>query len=312
MTVTSRDERQTLVLERQDLNLLNVFKHLLQERRVSSVALKLSVLQPAMSNALATLRKLLGDGLFVRTPGGMVPTPYAEQLGHTVSQTLGQIRAALQAQPYFEPATSERTFTLGMSDMGEIYFLPRLLAHLRTAAPGVRLNTVRDTAVQLKEELDQGQLDLAIDLSPELQVGFFQQRLFSQRYVCLFRQGHPLAAQPLDLNAFSQAEHVGVVSSGTGHHEVDEWLQVRGIARDVRLSVPHFVAIGHILQASDLLATVPERLAQCMTVPFGLAIAPHPAPLPEAAIHAFWHARLHGDLANQWLRGLFFDLFAGG
>ncbi len=298
--------------ERLDLNLLDVFNHLLQERRVSRVALKLGVSQPAVSNALARLRKLLGDELFVRTPAGMVPTPYAEKLGHTVGQALGLIRTALQEPRHFEPATSERTFTVGMSDIGEIYFLPRLLAHLRKAAPGVRLSTVRDTAVQLKDELAQGRLDLAIGLLPELQAGFFQQRLFTQRYVCLFRQGHKLAGGPLGLKEFSAAEHVVVVSSGTGHHEVDELLQALGIARDVRLSVPHFVAIGHILQTSELMATVPERLAQCMTEPFGLHIAPHPAPLPEAAIHAFWHARFHGDAANQWLRGLFFELFAQG
>jgi DNA-binding transcriptional LysR family regulator len=274
------------------------------------VALKLGVSQPAVSNALARLRKLLGDELFVRTPTGMVPTPYAEQLGQTVGQALGLIRTALQEPRHFEPATSERTFTVGMSDIGEIYFLPRLLAHLRTAAPGVRLSTVRDTAVQLKDELAQGRLDLAIGLLPELQTGFLHQRLFTQRYVCLFRQGHKLECGPLGLKEFSAAEHVVVVSSGTGHHEVDELLQALGIARDVRLSVPHFVAIGHILQTSELMATVPERLAQCMTEPFGLHIAPHPAPLPEAAIHAFWHARFHGDAANQWLRGLFFDLFA--
>jgi DNA-binding transcriptional LysR family regulator len=274
------------------------------------VALKLGVSQPAVSNALARLRKLLGDELFVRTPRGMEPTPYAQQLGQSVGQALGQIRSALEQRSHFDPATSERTFTVGMTDIGEIYFLPSLLAHLRLAAPGVRLSTVRSTTATLKDDLADGRVDLAIGLLPDLQAGFFQQRLFGQRYVCLLRQGHSLAGPRMSLKDFSAAEHVQVVAAGTGHHEADDWLAQRGIRRNVRLVVPHFVAIGHILQSSDLIATVPERLAERMCGPFGLVSVKHPAPLPQAAIHAFWHARFHRDPANQWLRGVFFTQFA--
>lgn len=297
-------------LERLDLNLLQVLHHLLVERRVSRVALKLGVSQPAVSNSLARLRKLLDDELFVRTPGGMSPTPYAQQLGEPVGQALGLIRAALEERRQFEPARSDRTFTVGMTDIGEIYFLPRLLSHLRAAAPGVRLSTVRNTAARLKDDLAEGRVDLALGLLPELQAGFFQQRLFTQRYVCLLRRGHPLAGKRLGLKEFSAAEHVVVVAAGTGHHEVDEWLKARGVPRDVRLTVPHFVAIGHILEASELIATVPERLAQRMVEPFGLLSLKHPADLPSAAIHAFWHERYHRDPANQWLRALIVELFA--
>ncbi len=299
-------------LERLDLNLLQVLHHLLAERRVSGVAQKLGVSQPAVSNALAKLRRQLGDELFVRTPRGMEPTPYAQQLGEAVGQALGDLRSALQQPSRFEAASSARTFTVGMTDIGEIYFLPRLLAYLQQAAPSVRLSTVRNTAARLKDDLAEGRVDLAIGLLPSLQAGFFQQRLFSQRYVCLMRRQHPLAGRRLSLKDFAAAEHVVVVSAGTGHHEVDAQLAQRGIHRRVRLVVPHFVAIGHILQASDLLATVPEKLAERMTGPFGLLSVQHPADLPEAAIHAFWHARFHKDAANQWLRSLFFELFGSG
>jgi DNA-binding transcriptional LysR family regulator len=128
--------------------------------------------------------------------------------------------------------------------------------------------------------------------------------------VCLFRQGHALDGEPVSATAFSQCEHVVVVSEGTGHHAVDESLQQQGIARRVRLKVPHFVAVGHILQASNMVATVPERFAQRMVQPFGLAYAAHPVQLPEVTIHAFWHARFHQDAANQWLRQQLFDQFA--
>ena len=134
-------------------------------------------------------------------------------------------------------------------------------------------------------------------------------RLFRQRYVCLFRQGHRLDKKKVSLAEFSAAEHLVVVSPGTGHGKVDELLERSGIERNVRLTVPHFVAIGHILQATDLVATVPERLAQRMTAPFGLTYVAHPAKLPDVAINVFWHAKFHRAPDSQWLRTLVFDTF---
>lgn len=297
-------------LEDIDLNLLVVFQQLLVTRRVSKVAENLGLTQPAVSNALARLRKLLGDELFLRTPGGMVPTPYAEQLAESVSYALAMIHGALNHRAGFEPATSQRVFRVGMTDIGEIYFLPRLLERLARDAPGVRLSTVRSTAVNLKDAMEAGTVDLAIGLLPQLKAGFFQRRLFRQPYVCLYRQGHRLDRRRITLAEFSRAEHVVVVSEGTGHGKVDELLERMGVVRDVRLTVPHYVAIGHILQATQMVATVPEKMAQGMVAPFGLAYGAHPAQLPQVAINLFWHTKVHRDPANQWLRGLLVDLFA--
>jgi DNA-binding transcriptional LysR family regulator len=197
-----------------------------------------------------------------------------------------------------------------MTDIGEIYFLPPLMEKLRRDAPGVSLSTVRNTAVNLKDEMEAGKVDLAIGLLPQLKGGFFQRRLFRQRYVCLFRQGHKLDKKKISLADFSSAQHLVVISPGTGHGKVDELLKRSGIDRDVRLTVPHFVGVGHILQSSDLVATVPERLAQRLVEPFGLTAVAHPAKLPEVAINVFWHAKFHKAPANQWLRSLVFDTFA--
>lgn len=296
-------------LEEIDLNLLVVFKHLLAERSVSRVAEVLELSQPAVSNALARLRKLLGDELFLRTPSGMEPTPFAEQLAESVTYGLGMIHGALNQRSSFEPATSNRAFVIGMTDVGEIYFLPRLLERLKRDAPGVSVSTVRNTAVNLRDEMESGKVDLAVGLLPQLKAGFFQRRLFKQRYVCLLREGHKLARRKMSLAEFSAAEHLLVVADGTGHGKVDEVLRRSGVERKVALTVPHFVAVGHILQATDLVATVPERLASRMTEPFGLVSVPHPATLPEVAINLFWHAKYHKAPANQWLRSLLFELF---
>ena len=294
-----------------DLNLLVIFHQLILQRRVARVAEQLQLTQPAVSNALARLRKLLDDPLFTRTPAGMQPTPLAEQLAEPVARALEVLHGALNQRSSFAPAASERQFTIGMTDIGEIYFLPTLMDAIAKAAPGVSVSTVRNATINLKEEMEAGHVDLAIGLLPQLKSGFFQRRLFTQRYVCLFRKGHKLDKRRVSLAEFSAAEHVVVVSPGTGHHKVDELLERSGVRRKVRLTVPHFVAVGHILQHTDMVATVPERLAQVLVAPFDLSARTHPAKLPEIAINVFWHAKVHKDPANQWLRTLVFDTFAG-
>ena len=292
-----------------DLNLLVVFNQLLVERRVSKVAENLGISQPAVSNSLAKLRKLFGDELFLRTPKGMEPTPFADQLAESVSYALAMIHSGVNQRTTFEPSTAKRAFTIGMTDVGEIYFLPALIERLRHEAPGVTLSTVRNTAINLRDELEAGKVDLAIGLLPQLKAGFFQRRLFMQSYVCLMRRGHRLDKRKMSLAEFSTAEHLVVISAGTGHGKVDELLLRSGVERCVRLTVPHYVGVGHILRGSDLIATVPERLANRLIEPFELAKVPHPAKLPDVAINAFWHAKYHRSPANRWLRGVVFELF---
>lgn len=297
-------------LKDMDLNLLVVFNQLLTERSVSKVADTLGLSQPAASNALARLRKLTDDPLFLRTTRGMEPTPFAQQLAEPVAMALGMIHSAVNQKTSFEPAKAQRAFTVGMTDIGEIYFLPALMEALARVAPGVTMSTVRNSNVNLRDEMEAGRIHLALGLLPQLKAGFFQRRLFRQRYVCMYRKGHLLDKRKISLAEFSAADHVVVVSEGTGHGRVDELLERGGVARKVRLTVPHFVAVGHILQHSDMVATVPERLAQALVGPFGLAYANHPAALPEIAINMFWHAKYHKDPANEWLRGLVFGTHA--
>ena len=291
-----------------DLNLLVVFNQLLIDRRVSKVATNLGLSQPGVSNALARLRKLTDDPLFLRTPKGMEPTPFAEQLAEPMAHALQVIHAAINQRASFDPGTSKRAFTIGMADVGEIYFLPKLMKELARVAPGVSLSTVRNTAVNLQDEMEAGHVNLAIGLLPQLKAGYFQRRLFRQRYVCMFRLGHPLDKRKVSLSEFSAAEHVVVISEGTGHGQADELLRRQEVARKVVLTVPHYVAVGHILHDSDLVATVPERLAQALVDPFRLAYVPHPAKLPEIAINLFWHGRYNKDPANVWLRSLVIQL----
>jgi DNA-binding transcriptional LysR family regulator len=295
-----------------DLNQLVLFQQLMVERRVSKVAENLGLTQPAVSNTLAKLRRQFGDDLFVRTPAGMMPTPFAEQLAEPIGYALGMIHSGLNQHSRFEPASVKRSVTIGMTDIGEIVFLPRLVERLRQEAPGVSLSTVRTTATSLRDDMESGKVDLAIGPLPELKAGFFQRRLFRQRYVCLFRKGHALDRKRLTLDDFKTAEHLVIVSAGTGHGKVDDLIRRAGVDRAVRLTVPHFVSVGHLLRRTDMIATVTERLAQSLVEPFELTYRPHPIDLPEIAINVFWHAKVHRSPAHQWLRSVVFDLFGDG
>lgn len=293
-----------------DLNLLVVFDLLYQEQNTQRVALRLGLTQPAVSHALMRLRLLLGDELFERTSQGLQPTPRASQLHPGIADALARMNDTLNLRDDFNPALSERTFNLNMTDIGEIVFLPRLLQHFSQAAPGISLHTARSHNNELKYEMEEGQIDLAVGLIPQLGAGFYQQRLFVQRYVCLMRHDHPLATGEFGLKEFRSAYHAVVVAQGTGHGMVEEQLANAGIKRPVRLTLPHFTAVPYIVSSSDLVVTVTAKLAVATCDRFGLTVREHPFAFQEIPINLFWHRRFHQDPGNRWLRGLMFSMFS--
>jgi DNA-binding transcriptional LysR family regulator len=294
-----------------DLNLLVIFRQLLQERRVSTVADNLGLTQPTVSNALNRLRQQLGDELFLRTSRGMEPTAFAMELAEPISYALSSIHETLNQRTRFDPENSQRKFILGMSDIAEIDFLPKLMKVLADVAPHVSISTIRTTGADLAADMEAGRIDIAIGWLPHLKTGFFQRRLFTQQHVCLFRRGHHLDKEtPLTKEEFEAAEHVVVSGIGTGHATIDASIGKLGVKRKAVLTVPHFVAIGHILATTDMIATVPERFARHCTTPFGLRYVPLPLKLSEIGINIFWHSRFHKEPGNQWLRSLLSDHFS--
>jgi DNA-binding transcriptional LysR family regulator len=310
-----------------DMNLLRVFDVLMQERRVASAAKRLGLSQPAVSNALARLRKTLGDELLTRAPSGMQATQYAQELHASIAPALAAIENGLQAKTRFDPKTAQWKATIAMTDIGEIVFLPRLLERVRKAAPGLQLLTARDTPEGLPQAMSQGSVDLAIGWLPDVPEGFYQRRLFNERYVCIAREAHPLLARgaakkaakkstpqstPLSMQDFMAAQHIAIHVEGTGHAKAGQLLQQakhKGQSRNVSLTVPHFLSVPYLVSASDLIATVPSHLANAAAEPFKLRVLDHPMNLPDFQVKLFWHRRVHQDPANQWLRGLIAEFF---
>lgn len=299
----------SLKLKDVDLNLLVVFQQLLRDQRVSKAAESLELSQPAVSSALNRLRRLLDDQLFIRTSRGMQPTPFAEELAEPLLAALGSIQGTLNRRSLFDPLVSTRRFALALADVGEIYFLPRLMGSLTAAAPGIGLDAVSNQDRDLKEQMEEGKVDLAIGFLPDLKTDVYQRRLFKQRYVCLFRENHPLARTDFSIEDFSKANHV-IVMSGRGHARINELIDRTVRSRLVQLHIPHFVALPDILLATDLIATIPEKIAAHLALTFPLKFVRHPVVLPDFQINLFWHAKYHHEPGNQWLRRLICDNFA--
>lgn len=293
-----------------DLNLLVVFQLMYRERKTGVVAEQLGLTQPAVSNALARLRLALNDELFERTARGMRPTPFADNIAESVGYALTTLQDGLNYEERFDPATSDRTFCIGMTDLGEIYILPRLMAYLAKHAPNLSITTVRNQDHSLKEDLEVGMADLAIGLLPQLEAGFYQRRLFDQDYVCLLRKNHPLAEKPLELADFANFEHIIIEAQGTGHCNVEKELTKNGVTKLCKLKLAHFTSAPYIVAETNLVATVIEKLALQTAAHFDLVVKPHPADMPSLQINMFWHRRYHQDSGNVWLRNVIFELFS--
>ncbi|MFU1905443.1 LysR family transcriptional regulator [Bordetella avium] len=294
-------------LRKLDLNLLVVFQHLLEERNISAVARRLDLSQPAVSNALRRLRLAFGDELFVRTAQGMLPTPLAEGMGGQVSEALSLLSHLADAAQPFDPATSQRRLRIAMSDAGEIHFMPTLMELCARHAPGVRIDSLRCT--DLQRELDTGRVDLALGAFDGLGSGIVQRMLFRQGYATLFRAGHPRAYAGMSARAFRAEQHL-VVSRAAPDGQINQALERAGVVLQEQFSVPHFAAVPYIVSTTDLLATVPEKLAASAAPRFGLQVLTLPIKVPLLQTNLYWHRRFQRDGANQWLRGLIIDTFA--
>ena len=301
---------KTIALASLDLNLLVVFDAILKDRNITLAARRVGLSQPAMSSALARLRRTFNDPLFVRTALGMQPTPYAQLLAPPIQRACELVVSSLSIGTDFEPASSTRTFTFYMSDIGQGIFLPKLVAALEQRAPRVRVKVLRVPERGAQEAMAAGDVDLAVGLFPDFRAGFFQQRLYRDEFVCLVRADHPTARPNMPAKAFAELRHVAVASVGTGHEAAIEraFTQQRQ-RRRVALTIPHFMALPSIVARSDCIVTVPGRLAHAFEGFPGIrAIAPSIA-IEPFEIRQHWHERYHQDPANKWIRGVIAELF---
>lgn len=285
-----------------DLNLLVVFAAMMEHRSVTRAAESLGLSQPAMSAALARLRALLGDPLFVRSGWQMQPTPRALVLDAPVRQVVETIRTEILQRLSFEPATARRAFTLVMPDIGEVMFLPRILSLLAASAPDIDLRTLAMPLNAAAGALESGAAELAIGYFPDLEKpGFFRKKLIENSHVCVLRQDHPLIGQRMTQAQFLAASHAVVKPDGR-EHVFEQFLQQKGLKRRVVLELSHFTSLLAIVESTDLVATVPRDLAEFFASHSQIRLVELPVKPPGIEVHLIWHQRFHKDPAHIWLR----------
>lgn len=238
----------------------------------------------------------------------MVPTPHAETLLGPLRQALELLRVATKQQVLFDPGGSERRFRVAMTDISHLEFLPGLVNRINALAPAVRIEVLRITA-DTPKMLESGESDLAVGFMPELEAGFYQQRLFDQTFACVVRKDHPRIDSRVTTTAFKREKHVVVTAAGTGHSLVERELERLAIRRSVMLLLPTLPGLGNLLAHTDLVATVPERIAQMLVRIANVKALPPPFELPRFAIKQHWHERFQQDPANRWLRSVIAELF---
>jgi DNA-binding transcriptional LysR family regulator len=296
-----------------DLNLLRVFNEVMAERNLTRAARNLNMTQPAVSNALTRLRDALGDRLVVRSGYGVEPTPRALALWPAVGDALRQLEASL-APGEFDPAQATHMFVLAMADATAAELMPGLVEIIEKQAPGVSMRTLPLATRDPRRLLDEGVLDLAVgyfpavlaDLAAQAQggsrPGFDHQRLYEGEYVCVMRDGHPLARGPLTLGRYCDAHHLLVSFSGRPFGFVDEALASLGQKRRIVLTVNQFYTAGRVVATSDLLTVLPRHFVRVTGMAQDLVVRELPFAMPVVHVDALWHRRQGQRADHAWLR----------
>ncbi|CAE6843412.1 PCP degradation transcriptional activation protein [Paraburkholderia aspalathi] len=292
-----------------DLKNLMIFEEVYRTASISRAAENLDLGQSAVSMVLAKFRKHYSDPLFVRTSAGMQPTRLADDLIGPIREAVSSLKLTLLHRTVFDPSTSNRMFGICMTDVGQRSMMPYLLAHFRSAAPGIRLD-VSYPSEHTAHQLESGEIDLAIGFLAQLDAGIYQQQLFMDRFVCIVNRDHSrLKGDVIGLEEFEQESHLVVATQGTGHIIVDETLERYNIRRKVGLRIPNFLGVVSNIVCTEYLAIVPERFAHILAEDNPIKIMELPFTIPKYGVKQHWHVRYSRDPATSWLRETIARLF---
>ena len=290
-----------------DTRLLSVFDEIYKTRSVTGAAFKLGLAQPAVSIALSKLREHFGNPLFVRTSAGMEPTPFGEGLVGPVRAALDALREVMGHRNDFDPSSADRIFRICMTDISQLVLLPKLWEKLHVTAPGISIE-ISPLLPDIATQLESGEADLALGYIPQLEAGFYQQLLFKQNFVCMVGKDHPSIVDTLSLQQFEDADHAVISSSGSGPQIIDQEIARLGLRRRISLKIPSFLGAAFVVEHTDLLITIPERLGDVLQGRGAFRIFPVPFALAGYAVKQHWHERYHHDPGSRWLRGVISEL----
>lgn len=293
-----------------DLNLIRILLALDRTRNVTRAAELLNMSQSGFSSALARLRRHCEDQLFVRSAAGMVATANGRRYVEVAAKALATIEQGMLSPAQFDPVSMRSEFRMVMSDIAEIVFLPKLVERLKHTAPHASLRCHSLPKDGLAAMLSEGVAELALGYYPDLDSqAFYRQRLYKHTFACLVRRGHPLDAGRMTSRAYGQLGHVVVESPSRSAGLLERWLKRKKIERNIVLHTTHILSLPAIVEATDLVATVPLAVATWFARRSDVTVTALPVEPPVFDVHQYWHRRFHRDGRNEWLRQQVTTLF---
>jgi DNA-binding transcriptional LysR family regulator len=290
-----------------DLNLLPVLRSLLDTRSVARTAAALALTPSAVSHALARLRTTLGDELFVRSSTGLIATRRATTLADELAAGLATLERVLGGGG-FEPREAAITFRVATTDFGARLVLPKLLAALAAAAPGIQV-VIQRLPIDTEDALASGEVDVMIGSYPGGATSIYRRLLFSEHTAVLARRGHPrIRRGKLSLDDYLAASHILIAPRGRAGSRIDRLLADQGHARRIALMIPEFMLGPYIVSETEHLLTAGARLLHSFAGPLPVQVVATPFLLPPFDVHLVWHARLHDDAAFAWFRNLLIEI----
>ena len=288
-----------------DLNLIKVFLAIWDKRSLTGAGDRLGLTQPAVSHALRRLRDRFSDPLFVRVGNRMEPTEVAARLREPFERALALLEQTIQDCQNFSPETATRRFRVAMTDTGEFFAMPRILAALEKTAPNAGLLTVRLAPSEVVGALRSGQADLALGYLPELETEPCDGALILRdRMVCLMREGHPALARPWGADAFTGLNFLDVGVAATGYRMAREMLERQGLRFGTQVRLEYFTIVPEVVRETDFAAIFPNSIYSRLKGRGGLEIRELPFALPPYDIKLWVHDSFAADPGLVWFRDL--------
>lgn len=285
-----------------DLNLLVILDRIYTERSLTIAGKRLFMTQSAVSHALSKLRDHFQDRLFIRRGNSMEPTPLCTTLHASISPCIKNLLQSLDDRGDFTPETSQRTFCIGLSDYLCKLLLPGILKKLAEQAPGISLRVVQTTYEQRAEMLKNGKLDIFLGCSRDYGAGVMQEKLFDDREVCIVRKDHPLKGETMSEEEMSNCEFAALSLSESGLGFLEEFLYRKGVQRKIRIVVQQETVIPTLVENSDLVGSIAERLATMHAADSRFRIIKLPLQNTSFSVFQHWHFMSDNDSAHNWIR----------
>ena len=284
-----------------DLNLFIAFDVIYTEKNLTKSGQVLGITQPAVSNALARLRDLFNDELFIRTSRGMIPTPVANQLIGDIRNALSLIQNTISVSEKFDPSTAEMTFKISIGDTSEYRLLPLLIKQLAEIAPKVKVETYLTARKDAPRELASGAIDFSIDPPLQSDQHLKHEKIYQEDYVMIVRKDHPiLKKQKITIEDYLDLSHIHISNRKTGMGHVDMTLYKLGLSRDIYLRAQHFLVAPYIVEQSDMAITTTKGFA----VDRNLAWRELPFDIDPLVLHLYWHENNDNESSSKWMRDL--------